>query len=347
MSDSSWLEGSYEEALRLVAERSLYSRGVGSLVKRADLSDILSNPDVQHGLVGAGIGAAGGLAANALGEGGHAGRNLLMGGLLGAGAGVGGGRLLDHFHRPSGPVLDPRAQAEAVHKSQGARQELGILGADEGKLNKAVGGLRSGALSDSKARNQMEDAVPGAATQLSDILPAAGVAARQGRFGDAANQLDIGGVKNLNPLSRHFSPLTATTAVGANLAARGHFTHLLPQQAQDWLIRRRLPHTDLLAGSGKTSLKGMENAVTMLRADPKMWHALNDSERDAVRVAMRDHMPADYKPGRLGRLTGGMGPALAGLAPLALHEWFSGSGYRSGAKPIQDLVEANRILNRS
>jgi hypothetical protein len=42
---------------------------------------------------------------------------------------------------------------------------------------------------------------------------------------------------------------------------------------------------------------------------------------------------------------GGLPGAAALITPAMLREWYSPSGYRSGAKPIQDLIEANRILN--
>jgi hypothetical protein len=351
MTRPAWLDGTYADAIRVVAERALYSRSVGGLVKNAGF---FSNP------------------------------------------------------------VDSPERVEAVNKAQAARQELGILGADEKGLNAALKNMAAGKSSPGGTREKMEDAVPGAYTQFRSLVPSfasAGTAMQQGRFGQAAKQFDILGIKNLIPFSGHFSPLTAAAALGAHqLASRGpsnvlhgledlirtnRFSSYLPQGFRDWLqerhhgrlgefLRGPLPagvDTSHLTEGQHVTLRQARQAATPMRVgdyvDPftmETTRAFEPPNRDIPEVTLgRSRRPGrevhpqdipvqlaerlrrsvpraeaaakDAKWYQIVRRLGGWGPSLAFFAPLAAREWL-GAGYRSGQKPIRELVEANRVLNK-
>jgi hypothetical protein len=216
-----WLNGSYKEACQMVAERALYARMAGPIVKKADIDwqgllgqagdigkNILSSPEAQGALLGAGAGGLGGalLSENKL-------QGLLTGGLLGGTLGGVGG----HFFRgpgSTGSAADQRAQEEALDKSQNARAALGVLGADENAINAAT------RHSDSDTAARIHQLVPGVGEQAGNIPAAVLEAGRQGRGGDVLKQMDILGLKNVIPFSGHFSPGTAAAAAMANIGTR-------------------------------------------------------------------------------------------------------------------------------
>ena len=381
-----WLDGTYEEAMQMVAERLLYAR-----TKQADFSDILQqgkdllqqgveggkhllhkgkdlleNDDVRRGLIGCfGVGGSLGLASGAMGEGGHKFRNTALGMLLGTGIGVGGGRLYakakQHQAAPKPPAKHtPQEKATAAVKAQSGHQGLGILGADEKKVNEAVGDLRSGKSSPDKARSQLHKAVPSASTQLHNWPGAMGTAVSQGRLGDFGNQADIFGLKSVNPLSSHFSPTTVGLSAGAYGATRGIQELMDPAFQREALTRpwmRRLsskipapwmgqvPPKPLPAGvHGPVQAKvpaTLENWLTRESEIRNSRHALAEREGAATK---KDPAGDKSKGGKWPKIPGGAAATVAALSPLLMREWLSRGGYRSGGQPINDLVEANKVL---
>ena len=291
------LNGTYQEALAKVAEHAAVRR---VLLKQAmpDLSALLADPTVRHGLLGAGLGAGAGAL---FGHKKHRIRDTLLGALGGGAIGAGGTELYKRMSGPGkpekAPKYGPEEKAQAAIKSQDARSALGILGADEGKLNAAAGKLRAGELSPRAARSKMHGAVPGALSQLRGIPDAAGAALRQGRVGDMLNQADIGGLKQLNPFHSQFAPVTTTAALAANQLAR---------------------HTP--------------NVMRAFNAMPEPLDKLLQGTR------------SEGHPSSFQKLTGGLGPSLAFLAPLMFREWMTRGGYRGGGRQINDLVQANQVL---
>jgi hypothetical protein len=275
-----WLDWSYEDAMKMVAERAVYSRSVGGLVKA---------------------------------------------GLFG--------------------LPTDRQQQEAVRQAQGGRAELGTLGADEGVVNEAVKGLRSGALSLGQAAGHMGGAVPGPLTQLQQVPQSFGTALEQGRLGSALAQLDVGGIKNVLPGTRHFSPLTAGLSGLANVGARGMLTNFIPG-LRDVNLYRRLGELAEHTGHGRSASHVLTG--TNLRERIGRFQGLGAGEKALMRNVLRQRdIEAAGKMKGLARLTGGLGPTLAALAPAAIHEWLLPGGYRSGHKPIMDIIEANKVLNAS
>jgi hypothetical protein len=359
---SAWLDGSFDEALQMVAERAVASRMVGGFVKRADIDwqGLMANPHVQHALEGGAMGGGAGL-LHSLFTGGNPLKETAVGGLAGAGIGGLGSLALDQFGGPSHTPTPE--QSEAVQKSQSARQELGILGANEGKVNDALAHLRRGG-SEGKARHEISGAVPGSFTQMGNVPQAAGVAFQQGRFGDMVNQADILGLKNMNPFSKHFNPGTMLASGGANLAARGlgsagnrlflenklrQVGHL-PGVVQKYLDDRHLGRMATHAGYGHTSdsktiSKAEQELLGNFHGRPLEYGKNVLSKAPLLRTKVERDLENKSPAFEWGGMTGGWGPALASLAPLVAREWMGG-GYRSGNQPISDLVQANRILNR-
>jgi hypothetical protein len=178
--------------------------------------------------------------------------------------------------------------------------------------------------------------------------------------------MDFPGFKNVVPFSGHFSPGTAATAVGANLAARAGQTGLgvllgshrrlaevgqwtkglellspgLAQKAQNELayraVRGGFLHTDpgskaVLANP--SALPGAASTITRSGVTPEMQHAVARMTGPEGGI------------GRWRKMTGGTLPLLAGLAPLLYREWL-GSGYRSGQQPAMDLAQALQVLGK-
>jgi len=315
-----WLDWGYDDAMKMVAERALYSRSVGGLVKRGDLSSLF--------------------------------------GLLGG-----------------GPTDNQKA--EATRASQAARAQLGTLGADEAKINEATKALRAGIVTPEQAAAHMRTAVPPKLLQLGRSPKAFGAAMQQGRTGEALKQLDFLGLKNLIPGSGHFSLPTAAASAAGNIGARlvpkgidyfglqdyttvpgmlrnlttGRLSRHVPGRLHDPLVALRGRGVQSYLRGGKASqnpiLKENLNKAQMNlvkgvtgKANVNLGGPLTQTVEDAM-------IRARGAPGSgwFHTLTGGA-PGIAGaLIPAVAREWLLPGGYRSGRRPIKDLLEANRVLN--
>jgi hypothetical protein len=344
-----WLAGNYDDALRLVAERALARRGQ---VKEAapDLSALLQDPTVRHGLLGAGIGAGAGVLAGGKG---HRLKGGLLGALAGGAVGAGGTAIYKNMTDRDGKdkTQSQRAAEERSKnaiKAQSARSELGILGADTKKIDEAAEGVRSGKLSDSHARSGMHKAVPGSWKQFRNIPRSALVAGQQGRFEDVANQVDVPGLKNFNPFGRHFNLPTALAAGGAHQLA--YHAHKLPGIG-DMILKHRALRPSFAANESVRKILG-DNGLTELRnlsTGQRPWSSLGAGEMRHIQEADAALRAPKEKPTLLdhaAKVHGGLGPSLAFLAPLLAREWLSRGGYRGGGQPINDLVQANKALSR-
>lgn len=336
MHDTDWINGSYSDAMQMVVERALFSQERGGLVKQGEgiMDSILGNPHMQRAFAGAAIG--GGLGGAMPGKDDYGEQNSrigqgLKGALLGGAVGGGSGILKNYLeaHPPDlqglvakakalfgntltgvqeltgnlGTSIKSADMAGAIGQSQDARRELGILGADETKIDPLMSQLRAGKLSPGAAVSGAHKEIPGSWTQLGQVPSAVGTSLQQGDINNAAAQADVVGLKNLNPFGQHFSPLTALGSLGAGAVGA---TKVAP-----WLHEKQLAQTTGTIAKMKAKFPTVEHA--------KPSAAMSKLQR--------------------------LGPAL-GLAslPLVAREWFGGHGYRSGAKPIQDLVSANQEL---
>jgi hypothetical protein len=323
-----WLDWSYDDAMKMVAERAVYSRSVGGLVKQGDLSNLF--------------------------------------GLLGGGGGP----------APGGPT--PQQVTSAIQSSQAARQQLGIQGADEAKINQGVAALRSGTADPSQVAAHMRTAMPSRLAQFRQSVPAFGTAMSQGNLGEAANQLDVLGLKNYNPFGRHFSPTTTLAAAGLHGLTRfgpqmarqfeGLQDYVSPQglmrmgvnrltpggSAHKWLNVARQSALDRYilsggAGANKDLLKNLNKAQRKALAAVSGASGGLPNIDAAARNKIENAMIAGGASGGglFNKVTGGVMPSLAALAPGMIREWLLPGGYRSGKRPIMDIIEANKVLNAS
>lgn len=320
--------------------------------------------------------------------------------------------------------LVKRADVEnSINQAQNARQELGILGANEEGLNAALGGLQSGRLTPSQASRSMAKTLPGVGSQLSQVPAGVGTAISQGRPTDALAQADVLGLKNAIPGTENFDPTTAmmSASMGVSTLAAQHqlrenqlYNDVLhgtgpatgkmdvlagqpginKKQLQLWRAQNVPPENSLKAvahGMGGPSIgegarqgmqgqKGFRKFLGGLKgglgaAKDKAVGGLSAAGGEARRrflgppgstpmpmgpkarmagavpkVISRDTIAnaannAELR-GRLGsvsRVGRAALPLAAASLPLLYREWL-GHGYRSGHKPIQDLVEANQTL---
>lgn len=354
MKQPSWLHGTYEDALLAVAEQALFVRS--SLNKQADLKETLSDPRVQAGIAGAGVGGLGGLL---LGK--HKGRDAALGALAGAGVGAG----IAHLGRGGNPISDE--ERAATSKAQAARQTLGVLGADEKKVNKAVGKQQAGEQSEQHTVRDIKHSVPGAISQLKHVPASFGTALEQGRLDDAADQADLAGLKSVVPTSSHFSPGTAALGLGANAAARiggdyaaarqgdvdsasrllgGRLHQYAPESVRQHLSEK-IPGA-VAASGGLTHGEAFKSNLPKTVYDElhnieSGGRSLSATEHGHVEKALANNAPA-AAGSKYRRITGGTLPLMAGLAPLLYREWFGRHGYRSGHQPARDLASAVTAL---
>ena len=103
---------------------------------------------------------------------------------------------------------------ESAQQSQKARQQLGILGVPQDRLNNLVGAHRRGEVGDLNAKMQYTRMVPSIPEQLGNIPSAIGTALSHGNVGDALAQADVTGVKNI-------PSLMGLAGIGSGLATYG------------------------------------------------------------------------------------------------------------------------------
>jgi hypothetical protein len=278
-------------------------------------------------------------------------------------------RLLAQMHKEA---------ADSARTSQSARQTLGVLGADEAKINQGIEALRGGRIGKMVANVRMHAAVPGIGTQLNNIPASIGTALQQGRPGDALAQADIAGVKNILPWSGQFSPTTlaASLGLGGTAATIQHIVQ--PDNFLDKL-KRHMSRREMLYGLGSDASANMEAALGDKAKTWQNWHPttaapgklqwltrLFDKRPHEMRTPGAPHgpMPGSHfvhrheldravsktKPSATKSplpksIMHGLGaaaiPAAAASIPLLYREWL-GRGHRSGRKPIQQLIEANQ-----
>lgn len=322
-----WLYGTFEEALQAVAEQAVLVKVAAETPSSGfDWKAILADPRIQAGLLGAGVGGVGG----ALMSREHKGRGALLGALGGAGLGAGVAHLSQGGQK--GPQVDREKAHAAIAKSQGARQTLGVLGADEGRVNKAVKNQQSGKSTEKQTAREIKRSVPGAFTQIRHLPSAFGTAVSQGRADDAADQVDVAGLKGLLPTSSHFSPVAAGAGAAANYGLRNSETF------KNWQLRGDLKHMMGNDAAKATMTPEFQKKIQnefIGHANP----AMSTIELNKLREAQRAYSS------RYRKVTGGTIPLLAGVAPLAMKEWLSGSGYRSGDQPAHDLAGATSVLS--
>lgn len=367
------------------------------------------DPTGQAAVIGGGLGLAGGGVASLLDKEKRKRwlSNTMTAGLLGSAVGAGGRMTYDNLLAPRTPEAPkgetpqaaPKAplpeRANAASKAQGGHRELGLLGYDAKKTHPVVEGLQKGDLTEDQAKEQLLAARPGKIEQLHNALPAAGIAAGQGDITGAANQADVLGLKNINPLSTHGflgdagSAATAATAVGGNLLARdlqpGGGTRKMLSSLGDRFadnfgsghnaqgrLRWNLPIASELAAK----MRGRQDSIVTSELNARNTAHLNADSKNkpldldhlgptAVSQAAKGQAPPtpwerqktlqnaresragrwNDKPTTFQKVVGkGWAPAAALLAPLLAREW-GGSGFRSGHKPIMDIVEANKIIH--
>lgn len=159
-------------------------------------------------------------------------------------------------------------EAELGNRIQDARQELGVLGAEESKLNEALQPVQAGDTSPgarSEAERRMRGSVPGISEQLSNVPAAIGVAAKTVRPGDALAQADVLGLKNVTPFTSNFSVPTALAAAGAGAAA--HTAHRFVRQNQ--MLNRILYGHSLPGGTEKGKDGKVKEKFTKIDAELK------------------------------------------------------------------------------
>jgi len=357
------------------------------------LSSVLSNPHVRRALAGALIGGGlGGMADPGYdAQGQQQGRlgNMLRGGLMGGVIGGGSGIVKNYLEQypPDIAALGHKAKdmiaatgetvvpafehlqnsiksgdaSDLINKAEGARRELGILGVNEKKLDPIMSGVRKGTTSAGKAIGQAKGLVPGVIEQAKSIPGAVNTAMQQGDAGNAAAQLDVLGLKGLNPWSQNFSLPTAAASIGTYGLARklpGLMAHneAASQALHESLQGNTMPHPTIPGvtmpqfehhptwnhawqheGAGGV----MGKLKRQLMGPGHGWGPAAESalQTPAGKTRLAELLPAARKG--IGRLAPGA-MALATI-PLALREWM-GSGYRSGNQPIHQLAEAQQQL---
>lgn len=321
------------------------------------LESALQNPHIRRALVGAAIGS--GLGALSEPDYNEHGRKksrigkILRMGLLGGTIGGSSGILTDYANRRPAELVRLQRRAQDVldaigsgtgkvlgglfssvksaslmdrgQQAQDARRELGILGADEIQIDPVMARLRWGKISPGQARRLARRAVPGMMEQFRNIPEAVNVAAQQGDLGNVAAQLDVVGLKNINPFAKNFSPLTA-------LASGGLLTGGL-------MARRNLDlhHAAMGLFPGAEAVKGYHGPQGV-KEYLKNLFTLPGRKPLEVRQSLAQADPSKMTwRSMLGRYA----PVLAlASAPLIYREWL-GSGYRSGTRPIESLTEIN------
>lgn len=173
--------------------------------------------------------------------------------------------------------------ANAAQDAQRARMELGVLGADQDKINKAIGGLRSGPggpAGEFAAVRKIRQSVPGIWQQFKNWPRSIWTAARQGHVDDAAAQLDILGAKNVLPFGDDFSPSTVAAAGGAALGAQ----HLRGVYERAQKAQERAKHLQAtLSGEQSGARRAMkENLPT---GTFKRWDRWRRSNRGRLKTA--------------------------------------------------------------
>jgi hypothetical protein len=271
-----WLNQSYPDALRLVAERALYQR---------TFPKIAASLPYWSGIVG-GLGST--LASDDPEDNWQQQRALWSQ----------IGEVLDKATQPQRPTSQNLQQA--LKKLQDARTTLGLLGADPEAVEKGP-----------QAEKEILRSIPGIKSQLANVLQAASLAQRHGYPLEALNQLDVVGLKNLNPLSSHFDlPILSLTA-GLPILVR-KWTPLL----QKWL-------------EGKGSVAG---ALSKFFLSPY-----------AKRTILRKGLGRIMERGARKFLGNNLG-LVAALAPVLLHEWFQ--GYRTGRPAVKQMQEAQKTVRQ-
>lgn len=419
MSNSQLLAGTFDQALTLVAERAVASRACGGFVKRADfdwkqllsdatskgqdalsggkqmlsdaasqggsmLSDAWANPHIRRSLIGAGVGAGlGGISSLASGRK-QTLSDILAGGLMGGAVGGGGSLAYENLLKPNSEAPAEAATSSPdpamVEQAGKARQELGILGAPQGHVQRLLKNVELGEKPEAAA-GELSSNMPGMGEQLRNIPSAMGTALSGGRPEQALAQADFPGFKNLG--------LNATTlGAGGAAAAAAAAPSLLRAGAnrfkKDWQSNRLADAWDRhginqfladpnkagdlskLLGTGPGSQAAADalnmntNAGARLgRGDANLAfkgqtfdrNTLRDmannlaKNRATARAATLEAAPGVSGMLRRGFNRGGraVGPLLAGMVPLAMHEW-GNHGYRSGQQPFMDLAQANATL---
>jgi hypothetical protein len=328
------------------------------------LQSLLQNPHMRRALtgmaIGGGIGAMSGDDFDEYGQRrsriGKMLRTALMGGVIGGGSGIAKNYLEQHPPDISATALRAKelmgklrgglvegaenlsssvkaAAHEAINQADAARRELGVLGVDENQLDPIMSKLRKGQLSSGRAISKAKDLVPGIKEQIRNLPGAVNVAAQQADVGNVAGQLDVMGLKNINPFAENFSPTTTAASIGLGTAG------LLGQ-------RNRHLHQALLG-----NLPGVPKE--MASAFPQYTSSTGPRGASFLQKFLKPKDAARMTPGtmmaeaerRLGHATpiGRMGrfalPASLAALPLVAREWMGG-GYRSGAKPIEQLAES-------
>lgn len=338
---------------------------------------LLGNEHVRHGLIGAGIGAAGGGLSSLLGKKKRKGllSSMLTGGLLGGAVGGGGSLAYRNLINPTpsgstgssgsgGSSSGGRSpRIEAAEQAQSGYNELARLGFDETRAHDTARQLREGSITSDAAREQIQAGRPGFLDQAQGILPGTWHAARTGDVEGALRHADVLGLKAMNPMSGSFDPSTAGLAVGGNIVARslqsGGVLRSGLGNLGDSIANRygrggagNVPGLNELGrhlqGRQQSLIRGELDALKEKPSElAKQRLSLGRMTREEqLRWARGNRTTRSAPTSRFGRITGGTLPGLVGLAPLLAHEW-GGSGYRSGAQPAMDIVEANRILSGS
>ena len=218
------------------------------------------------------------------------------------------------------------ADAESAGRAQSARQTLGVLGADEAAVNSALTSLRRGEIWPWRARRQMQGAVPSAMTQLGNLPAAVATAARQGRAGDVAAQIDVPGLKQLSPWSDNFSPTTALASLGLGAGTAGA-RHVINKERGLWDV---LHGTGAATGANDVLVKAPgvhEKAVAA-------WRKTHTRPENPLRDPLSQLREAWH--------AGGPQPASAGLGPM---ESKGGLGWRltNMQRALHDLYHGSRF----
>lgn len=255
-------------------------------------------------------------------------------------------------------VRAKRADASPASISTQARNELGTLGVDPAAVNSAVSGLQQHTLTPDQALAGIHSGVPGAIEQIRNIPASIGVAGARGDTNDAISQLDVLGLKNVNPLSDYGNVRDALVSGGLGLGAAAAqsrvrenlrlrdllygsnpaaMRHVLPQDAYtQWDTLRRSPAQ---TANQTSSLGKLRDAVVGPQVDATRRAYLRAADAKAQATAATVAKAKGIKvPG--GGLLGRFGvPLLAAAVPLLSREWGS-SGYRAGTSPANRLVDA-------
>jgi len=211
-------------------------------------------------------------------------------------------------------------------RAQLARQELGILGIDEDKLDKAMAELRKGKIDLQQAKRQAFDAIPSVYSQLRNIPASINVSARQGDIGNVIAQTDVLGLKNINPFAENFSPTAAAASVGLG----GIGLHLRRMRDLTNAARGTFPGVEGGMVQNYQLPRGMLARLRELFLGPGILEA-----KQRLAQAKPEYMTRWRSIRRMAPVV-----TLASL-PLLYREWL-GSGYRSGNKPISTLAEINK-----